>query len=199
MEILNRIRGSIASDLEKTKGKERIIIVAIILFAFIIGITSTTIFFPATIIPQNPRFQPTITPIPVDLTLSSDKKEVLTGATFAATLSLNSYNQGIEAAGFTIKFDPDTLRVATVSTGNFFSELQNQAIGKDTIQLTGIAVITDKKIIVPKGEGVIADIIFEALTATPSTSIKIDKSGTIVASGGNDILGKTKDLEISIK
>ena len=198
MEILNKIRGSIASDLEKTKGKERIIIVAIILFAFIIGITSTTIFFPATI-PQNPRFQPTITPIPVNLTLSSDKKEVLTGATFAASLNLNSYNQGIEAAGFTIKFDPDTLRVATVSAGNFFSEPQNQAIGKDTIQLTGIAVITDKKIIVPKGEGVIADIIFEALTATPSTSIKIDKSGTIVTSGGNDILGKTKDLEISIK
>ena len=120
------------------------------------------------------------------------------GATFSAILNINSPNQGVEAADFVVSFDPDYLKVATISAGNYFGIYPVKQIEKDRVKISGIANLVNDKFIIPIGRGTIGSIVFETLDATTSTQISFDREKTIVASGGKNILDQITNLEVRI-
>lgn len=176
----------------------KILIIAILIGSFFIGIAAQTGYQKLTYQPQPPP-SPTSIPAPASISLTSNSKEIETGATFSATIKISSPNQGVEAADFVVSFDPDYLKVATVSSGNFFGVYPVKKAETNSVKISGMANLIDNKIIIPKGEGTIGNITFEALAATESTKISFDKEKTIVANGGKNILGEISDLQISIK
>lgn len=200
MEKIKKFLTKFSSDFGKLGKKEKSFIIAILIASFTIGLGISTSY-------QKFITKPAITPtpvpspilIPASLTLISDKKEVKVGATFSATLSINSSNQGVEAADFFIRFDPDYLKATNLTPGTFFKVYPQKVIEKDYLKISGVASLTDQTILISRGKGTIASITFETLAATESSPIVIDKAKTIVASGGKNILGKTNDLKISIK
>ena len=189
-------------DFKKIGQKQKIIIISILVGSFLVGI-----FLPAILNNlSNPKIKipapsPTPIPIPASLSLTSDKNSIKLGATFSATLNINSPNQGVEAADFIINFDPDFIKVATISSGNYFGIYPVKSVEKDKVKISGIANLVNDRFIIPMGSGTIGSIVFETLSATPSTQLSIDREKTIVASGGKNILdlGKITDLTVSIK
>lgn len=187
-------------EFKKLPLNAKIIITAILIGSFFIGIIiqigsqklttrQVSIPFPT----------PTLIPIPAEVFLSTDKKEVMVNTTFSATINLNSHDTGVEAADFVLSYDRDYLKVATISSGNFFSLYPVKKIEDDSIQISGMANLLEDRIVVPRGEGLVGTIVFEALAATESTKISFDREKTIVANGGKNILGGIKDLIITIK
>ena len=182
--------------------KQKILILAVLIGSLLFGL-----FLPVTINSlsnlKQAKLTPSPTPIPIPavISLSSEKPEAALGATFSATININSPNQGVEAADFVVNFDPDYLSVATVSSGNYFGLYPVKEIGADSVKISGIANLVDNKFIIPIGKGVIGKIVFETLSATDSTKITFDREKTIVASGGKNILDQNKitDLTSSIK
>lgn len=142
---------------------------------------------------------PTPVPVPASLSFYTANKTANVGDKFETTLELNSPSQGIEAAEFSVKFDPDFVKVASASTSKYFQIYSPLDYKEDSLNFSGVANFTDNKFIIPQGKGTLATIQFEALKATAGTKISIDKGKTTVASGGKNILDKVTDLEISIK
>lgn len=183
--------------------REKIVILSILLFSFFAGIFGATNYH--TWLTKNTslfqeKVTPTPLPSPASLSIVQTKtQEITKGSAFDITIRLNSYNQGVQAADFIITFDPRYLQAATVSSGSFFHLYPKKDIGENFVKISAMASFSDKKIVIPKGEGVVADVTFQALDATPSTKIKFDREKTVVAVDGNNILGDIKDLEIQIK
>lgn len=189
-------------DFKNIGQKQKIVIISILVGSFLVGI-----FLPAIINNiSNPKIKiptpsPVPIPIPATLSLTTDISNIKLGATFSATLNINSPNQGVEAADFVINFDPDFIKVATISSGNYFGIYPMKSAEKDKVKISGIANLVNDKFIIPMGSGTIGSIVFESLAATPSTQLSIDREKTIVASKGENILdpGKITDLNVSIK
>jgi len=189
-------------EFKKIGKKQQMIIIAVLIGAFIfgislpVGINKFSTYQPAKVLPS-----PTPIPLPAVISISSDKVEIKRGATFSATININSPNQGVEAADFVVDFDPDYLSVATISAGNYFGLYPVKTFEKGKAKISGIANLVNNKFIIPVGKGKIGSIVFEALSATDSTKITFDREKTIVASGGKNILDleKITDLIVSIK
>ncbi len=189
-------------DFKKIGQQQKIIIISILVGSFLVGILLPPVLNNL----SNPKIKlpppsPTPIPIPASLSLTSDKSNIKLGATFSATLNINSPNQGVEAADFVVNFDPKILKVATVSGGNYFGLYPVKAIEKDKVKISGIANLVNDKFIIPIGRGTIGSIVFQSLVATPSTQISFDREKTIVASKGENILDLNNilDLKVSIK
>ncbi len=135
------------------------------------------------------------------VSLTSDKKSVSTGETFTVSLNLDSGKSNVEAADFVITFDNNFLAAREIKQGSFFGVLPVKNIENSRVKISGMANLVGETIIVPKGKGEVAAIVFEPLRATENTVIKIDPTETIVASAGKNILDQTKttDLNIEIK
>lgn len=189
-------------DFGKIGKRKKVIILAILAGSFFFGI-----FMPITVTnlsykkPTLPIPSPTPIPLPASLTVTSDKRQAALNDTFIATINIDSPNQGVEAADFVVNFDPEILRVATVSGGNYFGLYPVKTAENDNVKISGIANLVNNKFIIPKGRGTAGSITFEALSATDSTKISFDREKTIVASGGKNILDMEKiaDLDIIIK
>ena len=135
----------------------------------------------------------------VSLALVADKNIIEKGTTFSAEIQIDSGNTQIEAADFVVSFDPSFLQAKEIREGKFFGTLPVATIEKDYVKISGMATLSGDTIVIPKGKGTVATIIFNALEASESTAIKIDKTETIVASSGKNILGKTTDLMLTIR
>ncbi len=181
----------------------KIIITAILIGSFFVGIIGQIGYQKLTAREIVPTSTPTPTPIqiPAKVSLTAETKEIETGATFSVSINLNSPDVGVEAADFVINFDGEVLKVATISSGSFFGLYPVKKISSDSVQISGMATLVDDRLIIPKGEGLVGSIIFEAQTATESTKISFNREKTIVANGGKNILDirSIKDLNISIK
>lgn len=187
-------------DFAKVGKKEKVTITAILVASLLIGITAPVGFQKLTYKPiPTPPPIPTIIPIPATLALAAEKKEYELGATFAATIVINSPNQGVDAGDFVVNFDPDYLAVDSLEMGNYFGLYPIKLAEDNFIKVSGLANLVNNRFIVPKGQGTVATIIFSTQAATESTAITFDKNKTIVASDGKNILGKITDLAISIK
>lgn len=180
--------------------RQKTIIVIVLLASFLFGILLPTgLNKLSTYQAPKPTPSPTPIPLPAVISLSSDKTEVILGATFSATININSPNQGVEAADFVVNFDPKYLKVATISARNYFGLYPVKTAEKDRVKISGIANLVNDKFIIPVGRGTIGSIVFNTLSATSSTQISFDREKTIVASGGKNILDKVTNLEITIK
>lgn len=189
-------------DFKKIDQKKQIIIIAILIGSFVFGIlipvAVSNLTYKKSALPAP---SPTSIPIPASLTLSADSASVKLGATFSATININSPNQGVDAADFIVDFDPQYLKVATVSGGNYFGLFPVKSATESAVKITGIANLVNNRFIIPIGEGTIGTITFQTLSATGNTDIKFDREKTIVASKGENILDQNKitDLQIMIK
>lgn len=200
---MNKILKKYRHELKKVGGREKAIIVSILLASFAIGIVGSYAYKNlAKATTYNPQLTISPTPLPKTalLTLMTDDKKLSVGKEFDVTLKLNSGNLGVEAADFVVNFDPDYLKVASVSTGTFFKNYPINTTGDNFVKISGVADFTEKAVVVPKGEGNVATVTFETLSATESTRIGFDKVKTIIAASGQNILdnGKMEDLIIGI-
>jgi len=156
---------------------------------------------------RNLAIQPTTVPsttVPsslASLSLSGDRKIAEIGSTFSAEIQIDSESMQVEAADFVVRFDSRYLQPREIREGRFFGVLPVKTIEKDFVKISGMANLANDTIIVPKGKGTVASIIFEALEATESTAVKIDRTETVIASSGKNILDTKKitDLNIEIK
>lgn len=187
-------------DFSKIGLKRKLVILAILVGSFIFGI-SAPIFLnnmgqPVKVVPS-----PTPIPVPASAEISAKVKEISAGNTFSATINVNSPNQGVEAADFVVNFDPNYLKVSTISSGNYFGLYPIKNADEGSVKISGIANLVNNKFIIPIGRGTIGTIMFQTLSATESTQISFDREKTIVASKGQNILDPNKitDLNISIK
>lgn len=199
MSRLEQIFRNYLQQFLKLGKKEKIIIIAILVGCFFFGLAIPTAVQKIAYKPSpTPLPTPTEIPLPASLKLITDKKEIELGATFSAVLELDSPNQGVEAADFVIDFDPNYLKIATISSGNYFGVFPVKEIGTNSAQLSGMANLVNNQIVIPKGKGIVGSFIFEALEATESTKIKFDREKTIVASGGKNIVEQINDLTLQI-
>lgn len=180
----------------------RIIILLILLLSFGLGLSISIGYYKLSFFGSNtlPKVKtaPTPVPIPVTLQLTSPKSEATVNSALTGSLIINSPNTGIDAAEFYLNFNPDFVSVASVSAGTFFKVYSEPEIKESSVNFSTVADFANDKFIVPLGTGKVADIIFKVLDKPGNTTISIDKEKTVVASGGNNILGKTSDLEIRI-
>lgn len=191
MKHLVKLWQKYIKDFKKIGKKEKVIIAFILLAAFVIGI-SGSYAYKNLVKPTTYNPQPTTIPTPLPktslITLASANKFLRVGDQIDVKLNLNSGNLGVEAADFVVNFDPNYLKVVDVSKGTFFKNYPINTTGDNFVKISGVADFTAKAVVVPKGEGNVATITFEALDATESTKIEIDNIKTIIASGGQNIL-----------
>lgn len=199
MEKLTKIFQKYQQQFSNLGQKQKLLILGILAFSFVFGLGGQIGFQKLTNKPTpTPLPSPTEIPLPAYLELTSVEKTIEPGATFSATLNIDSPNQGVEAGDFVINFDPNYLNVATLSSGNYFGLYPIKNIGTESAKISGIANLVNNRFIIPKGKGIIATFVFETLQASDSTKVKINTDKTIVASGGKNILENTKDLNIQI-
>lgn len=137
----------------------------------------------------------------VSLALSADRQIVETGATFSAQIQIDTGNMQVEAADFVVTFDPSFLQARKIQEGKFFGAMPITQIEKDYVKISGMASLAGDTIVVPKGKGTVATIIFETTQASESTAVKIDREKTIIASKGVNVLDTKKitDFAVGIK
>lgn len=200
MEKLSVLVNHYLREFKSIGKKQKIIIIVVLLASFLLGFVLPGFSNKLSTF-QTPKPTPFPTPIPLPavISLSSDLSDVKLGATFSATINISSPNQGVEAADFVVNFDPDFLKVATISSGNYFGIYPVKTAVKDKVKISGIANLVNDRFIIPMGKGQIGTIVFETLSATDSAIISFDREKTIVASAGKNILDKITDLEVSIK
>lgn len=191
-------------DFKKIGKKQKVIIISILIGCFLAGIYLPSFInnFPKPKIKITaPNATPAPVPIPASLSVTSENSQISLGATFSATIKIDSPNQGVEAADFVLNFDPLYLKVATISSGTYFGLYPLKEIQEDKVKISGLANLVNDKFIIPLGSGIVGSIVFEPLAATDSTKISFDREKTIVASGGKNILDmqKISDLKITIK
>lgn len=206
MEKTEKIVRYYLKESQKIGIKEKIIVLAILACSFLFGLYIPIILYRidsrnkpySYLTSPSPTSNPTSIPLPATLALTTDISDIKTNSTFSATISINSPNQGIEAADFLLHFDPNYLKVATLSTGKFFSLYPIKQTGEDFVKISGIAGLVNNRFLIPKGEGVVATIIFKTLEATNSTKIIFDRKMTIVASEGVNILDVNNIVDLSL-
>lgn len=190
------------ADFGKLGTAEKTIAVSILLGCFFIGFIAPVIY-PALYSPGlNPsKLIPTPTPIPIPagITLTAPKNTFKTGDNIPVTINLNSPNQGIPVAEIVADFDPQILRIVTVSPGSYFHRYPIQSTGTNFVKISGIADLVDNKFIITKGAGTFASVIFKAVAPSAGTQIYIDPAKTTVANGQMNILGKISNLTVSVQ
>jgi len=189
-------------EFNKLRKRNKIIIGLFLFLLFISSFVFSTLYQKLSYenAPQVKKFVPSPVPIllPASLSLTASSSTIKKGESFDVTLNINSPNQGVEAANFTLDFDPMYLTPATISAGNFFKIYPKKEITDNQIIITGLADIRNSKILIPKGKGNIAIIEFKALESTESTTILIRQEKSAVASKGINILDKVNNVDIKI-
>lgn len=140
-----------------------------------------------------------VLPKTAKLSIVSDKKTVSAGESFTVKLLLDSGNQAVEAADFTLTFDPKYLQVKNVAPGSYFKSYPVNKTEEDTVKISAVAYFDGSSVIIPKGRGDVASITFSAVTPVAKTSINIDPVKTAIASKGQNILAANKITDFSLR
>ena len=148
---------------------------------------------------QNKETKAKILPKTATLTLASEAKTVTPGESFTVNLIMDSGNQGVEAADFTLTFDPKYLQVTNVSAGGYFKSYPVNKIEENSVKISGVAYFDGSSVIIPKGRGEVAAVTFSAVQPVQKTSVKIDRAKTTVAASGQNILSANKITDLSIR
>ena len=127
------------------------------------------------------------------LTLESNSSEISVGGELTVNMTLDSKANEVAAADFVLQFDPEYFSVASVSTGNFFSNYPVNITGKNFVKLSGVATFDGETLTLPKGRNSVGQIAFKSTGKTGKTEFRFDSNKTIVATNGQNILD-TKQL-----
>ncbi|KKS97571.1 MAG: hypothetical protein UV73_C0007G0014 [Candidatus Gottesmanbacteria bacterium GW2011_GWA2_43_14] len=134
------------------------------------------------------------------LDLLAENSRIPAGEDFKVTLILDSGKTEVAAADFVVAFDPKYLKVTSVSTGNFFANYPINVSGSGYVKVSGVATFDGKEIILPKGKETVAEIVFQATENKGKTEINFDRTKTIVATNGINILDPKRidQLDVNI-
>jgi len=186
--------------------KERTSIIFILIAAFLFGLLGSVVYKSFGTFSQLPArkklSEQAATPVPArpaSLALQTASNNIKAGETFTVDIYQQSPD-GVEAADFVVNFDPEFLAVDSLNEGNYFKNYPINKTEETFVKLSGVATLENNTVIVPKGKGIVGTIVFKAVKNTDSTSVSFDRTQTIVAYGGKNILDQSKitDLEISI-
>lgn len=180
--------------------KEKKVILALLIFCFVIGLIIPAIFSKNTAVQKLPAV-PTPTTrqlMYADLVFDKLTKPVVSQKEFSVDVVVSSPDYPIEAADIYVNFDPAYLTPVEISEGEYFHNYPLKKIGKDFIKISALANFDGTTITVPKGQGTIATIKFKALKTTTSTVLTFDHMKTIMANDGKNITGILNSLSIQI-
>lgn len=138
-------------------------------------------------------------PANVLLTFVSDKLKLAPGQDLTITITLDSQGQEVAAADLVVQYDPKYLKVENVSTGSFFENYPINTTSADYVKISGVASFNGETLILPKGKDTVGQITFKALNKKGKAVINFNKSKTIVASQGQNILDQGKLTNIFIE
>src|SRR3989338_6166158 len=116
--------------LQKTKSANKIFILVL---CFLIGILGANVF--------RLKFANKNNEIKKEakLDLLAENTKVNSGEEMKVTLVLDSGKTEVAAADFVLSFDPDFLKVSSVSTGRFFANYPINVSGSDYVKISGVA------------------------------------------------------------
>ncbi len=185
--------------IKKYLGRKQTLVVIVVAF-FVVGLAGSIWY-------RSLRSQGNGIGLPSDKTkqatlrLSSNKNSVRTNDEFTVTISLDSGDMGVDAADFVVDFNPQYVKVESVTTGDFFQTYPINRTETDSIRISGVAFFDGKNIVIPKGTGTVGKINFIALDQKGDSRIEFDRNKTIVATGGENILDSDKihDFELRIQ
>lgn len=174
----------------------------VLLFLFFLS-SAAAVFIQTTLHPnQSPASNTTTNEVKKDyatLSLSSDKQSLKVGEHATVTVQLDSYNNPVDAADFFFSYDPKVLTLDSMADGTFFSTWPIKKAENGSIRISGIATLSNNKLIVTSGKGKVTTLQFTALSPMKSTQIRIDGSQTIIATNGKNILDKNTITPLSIE
>lgn len=181
--------------------RERKIILCLLIGAFFIGFSVSFAFFKISYQQKLSAISTPVSPIPLPalLQITTSKTKITKGETFPVVLTLDTFDRPIEAANFDLKYDPQYLTPVKYATGNFFRFYPKKENVNNLITIYGATDVENNIFIIPKGEGTIATVTFEAIKTTPNTTLGIDSKTSTIGSKGINILQKTDDLNIKIE
>ena len=137
-------------------------------------------------------------PAVAELTLVSDRKSVSVGDEFTVTLTLDSKETEVAAADVVVNFDKNSLKVISVTGGNYFSYYPINTTQNDFVKISGVASFDGTNLILPKGRDTVGQIKFLAVKPDNKALIKFNKSKTIIATNGQDIYNRKQIAELYI-
>ena len=117
---------------------------------------------------------------------------------FTVTMTLDSKDAEVAAADIVVSYDTDSLKVVSVTTGNFFSNYPINQTSGDTVKISGVASFDGQNLILPKGKDTVGQIKFLAIKQNNRTLIKYHKAKTVVATAGKDIYDKSQIAKLYI-
>jgi len=132
------------------------------------------------------------------LDLLSENTKVNSGEEMTVTLVLDSGKTEVAAADFIITYDPEYLKVTSVSTGRFFANYPINITGENFVKVSGVATFDGKSVILPKGKETVAEIVFLAQGNKGKTEINFNREKTVVATNGVNILDPKRIDELSV-
>lgn len=133
------------------------------------------------------------------ISLTAETKTLAAADTVLVTLTIDSGSHPVDAADFVIHTDPTILQPMGVEPGTFFQQYPRQDVARDgTVTISGVADLQNNIIIVPKGTGIVATILYKAIKPMTPAVITIDREKTIIASGGKNIADSFTDLSLTI-
>lgn len=191
------------NDLKKLGKREKFIITGLLFVAFLVGFGGAIVIGKSSIsvnISANNLPVSTPTPRPVALTLTTpNTEEIPTDSQFDVSIKLSTPDTGVEAANFIVYYDPKYVKPLSVTNGDFFANYPVKKIEKNFVKVSTTASFINNKITIPKGEGKVASITFDALAPVDNTLIYFDPDATIVASNGVNVISKMTSLNLSVK
>ena len=184
---------------KKIQNQQKLIIVLVLILFFVAGI-GLSVWFKNSSFKSSTGESKTL-PKTASLKLTTENKRVNVNESFTVKLTLDSGDQGVEAADFIVTFDPQYLQVRSLNSGTYFKTYPVKKTELNSIKISGVAYFDGQSIIVPKGKADVASMEFTAIAKSSSSKIAIDREKTVVASDGQNILNlnKINDLTISIR
>lgn len=132
------------------------------------------------------------------LDLLSENTKVNSGEEMKVTLVLDSGRTEVAAADFFVTYNPEYLKVTSVSTGKFFANYPINITGADFVKVSGVATFDGKSVVLPKGKETVAEIVFLAQNNKGKTEITFNREKTVVATNGINILDPKRSSRLDI-
>jgi hypothetical protein len=188
---------SVGSQFAQIPTINKVIIFVILIAAFAVGIASPSLFKGQSTTTTK-KSEPTITG---SLGLTTDKRTVVQGEKVIATLSIDSGGNGVDAADFVLTYDQKVFSADGIKEGEFFKMYPLKKISDGVVKVSGVALLANNQLIIPKGRGVVATVTFTALSPANDSKISVDKNKTIAAASGKNIIDfrKVSDATVTVR
>ena len=125
----------------------------------------------------------------VSLSLLPSSTWVKMGQTFSVEIVLDTGKRKVDAADVFLEYDPQTLKVERVLTGDFFDQFPVVASESGRIQISALVSPQEEGPRTISGRGKVGVVVFKGVS--PGEAVVRFSPDCLVATAGNNILEKT--------